>query len=235
MGLGIGVLALGLSLLAPTTPAEPAMPVQSCAPAQLTRLSVRNVTPGLAAADPRAQPQTIWRKGVTFLRKEDAPDPSRGGAASLVIIAEPDVWTINLATGEGRHAVDPGPVFEAHAPILPLAPDLPPQLQALEFGCEAAFVAALAPEASQTARWGSSNAGAHLVTVGDHSVALLMDTATSQPLLISYSKGDRPVLVIRYDDHRTGLPDQPDLFVPDKGLKIQEAKPPPRGLPKSRS
>lgn len=227
-----GLAAMGGTALA-QPPADPGAPNAglppiitrpgACAPATLTRMTVREISPGLAAADRRAQPRVIHRLGPDRLRSEEQPDPTRGGETRLTVITEPDIWTINLTTRSGQHAVDPGPTFEVLAPILPVGPDLPPILRTLEFGCEAAFVALNAPAPTQSVAWGAGSANAHVVTVGDQTVALLMDARRKTPLMISYSRQGRAVYAVRYDEFREGLPDRPDLFTPPKGIRLDEA------------
>ena len=210
------MLAVGLCMPGPAI-------AQGCAPERMVRMTIRNISPGLAAADPRAQPRMIWRQGAKLLRSEESPDLAQGGSAMLVVISEPDVWTINLANRRGAHALDPGPVLEVQAPILPVSPDLPPIFRTLEFGCEAAFVAAHAPQPARSLPWGKISVAAHMVTVGDHSIAFLMDSRRSAPVLISYARAGAPVFAIRYDAWRADLPEQPDLFLPPKNVQITEA------------
>jgi hypothetical protein len=194
---------------------------------------VRNVTPGLQAADPRAQPKRLWRKGGRFLRSLEQPvvsqqlqDPKAPMARqALVIISEPDVWIIDQASREGRHTLDKGPVLEVRAPIL-LPGSAPPEFMSLEYGCEAEFVTVRAPMAQRTVRWGGIDAGIHTYTVGAASLAILMDDRTGEPLLITYVNEGRPLYIVRYDEYRQGLPDQPELFRPPADIKIVEAEGP---------
>lgn len=212
---------------APAGPAAPPGPV--CAPASLFRAEIRDISPGVAAADRAAQPRVLWRLGSTFLRTEEQPDPV-GGRQALTIVAEPDIWLVDLATGVGRHSVDPGPDFTVHAPILPLTPDLPPPLRALEFGCEPEFVMQHAPTPQQRLKWGATQASLHSVSFGEHSVALLMQQDGSSPIMISYLRQGRPVYVVRYDGWRRLPANQPELFQPPKDVVIEETPvraPPP--------
>ncbi len=196
-------------------------PAEACAPGQLVRVVYRNVSPGLAASDPAAQPRILWRIASTFLRSEEQPDPA-SGVQTLVIVSEPDLWVINLTDRTGRHAIDPDPSQIVRAPIVPM-PDAPPIFQSLEFGCEADFVRANAPAPQSRTKWGDGPAQLHVLTQGEHSLAILMDSRRNTPLLISYLRQGRPVLVVRYDDHRTGVPAREDLFRPPGFVKLQEA------------
>jgi len=198
--------------------------VPPCQPRSLFTAMVRNITPGIAAADQRAQPKRIWRLGSRFLRSMEQPAAPKGDQA-VVIVAEPDIWMLNPATRQGRHAVDKGPVLDVRAPILP--PGGPKEFMALEFGCEAEFVSVRAPNAERAIRWGAIEAGLHTYAQGDFSVAILMDDLRGTPLMISYLRQGQPIYVLRYDDYRKGLPDQPELFQPPQGFTITEAPSPP--------
>ncbi|MEW5686009.1 MAG: hypothetical protein AB1942_13900 [Pseudomonadota bacterium] len=188
----------------------------------LFRTTIRNISPGLAAADRAAQPRSLWRFGSTFLRSEEQPDPVRGNQM-LTIVAEPDIWAVNLTTGVGQHSIDPGPDFTVHAPILPPAPDLPPPLRALEYGCEPEFVKQFAPQPQQLVKWGAIQASLHAAVFGEHAVIVLMDQRRGEPIMVSYMRQGRPVYVVRYDDWRRGLPNRPEMFVPPKNARITEA------------
>lgn len=197
-------------------PAATSLP--PCSPHVVTAMTVRVITPGLQAGDPRAQPRRIWRLGDRFLRNLDEPlAPS--GDQMLVIVAEPDIWQINLAKGVAQHSIDDGKDKVVRAPILPVG--APPEFMALEFGCEAEFVAVRAPVPARTLRWGGLNAGIHTYTLGDQSLSLLMDEARGIPLMVTYGRAGRPVYMVRYDAYGP-LPDQPALFQPPAGVMIVE-------------
>ena len=214
------------------------MEVPPCQPRSLVSMTVRNVTPGLQAIDPRAQPKRLWRKGSQFLRSLEQPmvsqtlqDPTTPMARqALVVIAEPDIWMIDQASRQGRHTVDKGPALVVRAPILPPGSG-PPEFMNLEFGCEAEFVAVRAPTAQTTVRWGSVNAAIHTYTVGTSSLAILMDDSSGEPLMITHVRDGRPAYIIRYDEYRQGLPDQPALFRPPADVTITEATASPKSRP----
>lgn len=213
------------SLLATPAVGQPAESM-GCVPMGLFRAVVRNVTPGLQAADRQAQPRTYYRQGAKLMRSEEQPDPS-SGAQNIVIVAEPDIWVLNVVARQAQHGVDPGPDLDVHAPILPPSLDTPESFRTLEFGCETVFVATYAPRQQRMVQWGGTVAALHAVTVGDQSLAILMDQRRNQPLMISYIRRGQPVLVLRYDDYRLGQPERPQLFAAPKGYKISESKGPP--------
>ena len=192
----------------------------ACAPAQVVRIVYRNISPGVPAAASEAQPRTLWRIGSSFLRSEEQPDPTTG-MKTLILVSEPNIWIVNLTDRTGSHSIDPDPSGKIRAPIIPLT-DVPPPFLSLEYGCEAEFVAAYAPQAQSVRPWGDTLAELHVLRVAEHSLAILMDSRRKTPLLISYLRSGQPLLVIRYDDHRTGLKEREDLFRPPSSVKFKE-------------
>ncbi|MBI1196644.1 MAG: hypothetical protein GC203_02135 [Phenylobacterium sp.] len=213
---------------APQAPEAAPAPAFRCAPAKLVHIVTRNISPGLAASDRAAQPRELWRRDAFFLRSQESADPTTG-AQPLVIISEPDIWVINLANREGRHAVDAGPELEVRAPILPPR-GLPPSMRALEYGCEPEYVATFAPREERVVPWGGTRAALHSHSEGEHRVAILMDQRRNVPLMVSYLRAGKPVLVIRYDDYRNDLPDRPQLFIAPPNVKLTETGPAPTPL-----
>jgi hypothetical protein len=218
----------------PIKPSEGASGEPLCAPEKLTRMVVRNVSPGLAAAAPAAQPRVIYRQGLLHLRTEESPDPARG--QPIVVVAEPDIWVFNNATRKGQHQVDPGPEFFVHAPVLPIAPDLPPALRSLQYGCELEFLRRQGAEAArQTIPWGEARATVHQVQVGEHVVSVLLTERRQTPLMVAYAKAGKPVFMMRYDEFRADLTDRPALFARPERVEFTEAPRagagPPSGQP----
>jgi hypothetical protein len=197
-----------------------------CAPVKLTRMVVRNISPTLSAAAPAAQPKLMYRQHSTLLRSEESPDPTRN-AHNIVIIAEPQIWAMNMVTKTGQHQIDPGPELNVHAPILPVGGGVPPQFLEMEFGCEPDFIAKYAPQPRQVLAWGADRALMHVVVSGEHAVSILMHERRQAPLMIVYAKDNKPLFAIRYDEWRSDLPDRPTLFEPPKSVKFTEAAPSP--------
>jgi hypothetical protein len=167
------------------------------------------------------------------MRTEESPDPARG--QPVVVVAEPDIWIFNTATRKGQHQLDPGPEFFVHAPILPMAPDLPPALRSLEYGCELAFLERQGAEAPrQTIPWGEAKATLHQVQVGEHVVSMLLTERRRTPLLVAYARAAKPVFMMRYDEFRDDLSERPALFARPDSVEFTEVPPaatrPPAGL-----
>lgn len=217
--------APGAAFSGPGEPAVIPLDPNRCAPAQLFRTVVRNVTPGLMAADRAAAPRVMYRLGDRFMRTEEEPD-TLSGDQSIVIVAEPDLYVVNPARRQARHGRDPGPDLVVKAPILPVAFDLPEAFKGLEFGCEPEWVARNAPQPQKMVNWGGAIATFHQATVGEHTVVVLMDQRRNQPLVVSYARQGQPLMVLRYQEYRTGMPERPQLFEAPKGYKITEVKGP---------
>lgn len=102
----------------------------------VVRLSGSNIKPGSAAA----LPKTIYFADPHYARIEDPPN-AKEGVQKLVIIAEPDAYSVNLIDRKGTHATDKGGASDLHLPIiLPFDPTHRLRnLDALEFGDELQF------------------------------------------------------------------------------------------------
>lgn len=195
-----------------TTPAM----AESCAPASLMKIITRSVGPDVTPGSFRAAPVTLYRHGSRFLRHEEAADPlSR--RHMLVIVASPDVWIVNRIDRTGRHLLDPGPVYEAKAPVV-AGQGVPATFMELEFGCEARFAHGRGREAGLRSVNGRP-ARIHVLQEGDRRLEILLyDTGT--PAEVVYFQGTTTVLAIHYDAYLTGLPDTPGLFVRPEGYAI---------------
>lgn len=213
---------LDLPQMAPpsSTPSGEAL----CAPEKLTRMVVRNISPGLPAAAPAAQPRTLYRQGALYMRSEESPDPARG--QPVVIVAEPNIWMVNLSTRTGQHQVDPGPEFVVRAPVLPMTAETPPQFRSLEYGCELEFLRRNGADSPiQVVPWGEAKATVHQVTAGEHQLSVLLTERRQSPLLVAYSRAGKGLFMMRYDEFRNDLTDRPALFAPPREMKITEAAP----------
>ena len=193
-----------------------------CAPASLTKVVTRSVGPDIAPGTFRAAPVTLYRQGDRFVRIEEAADPAKG-IHLLSVVAEPEIWMVNLADRTGRHIVDPGPSLIAHAPIV-AGQGVPPEFAELEFGCEAAFAERRGYDAG-TRQVGGTLAKIRAVVIGSHRLEVLL-SSQGAPVEVAYYRGERTILVIRYDAYQTRLPDTPELFRRPEGITYETASTP---------
>jgi hypothetical protein len=206
-------LSLLLALLASPAVAE------TCAPAKLMKIVTRSVGPDVTPGSFRAAPVTLYRQGSRFLRNEEPADPA-GGMHVLAIVASPDVWIVNRLDRTGRHMLDPGPTYEAKAPIV-AGQGVPQAFTELEFGCEARFARGRAREAGVRDVAGRP-ARIHALQEGDRRLEILL-YETGTPAEVAYFQGTTAVLTIVYDAYEVALPDNPGLFAKPEGYAISEA------------
>lgn len=190
----------------------------TCAPQKLVHIVLTDVTPGVAAGSFAAQPRTYYRLGNNKLRIEEAPDQVNG-IHGLIVVAEPDIWMINLFDKTGKHVVDPGPTFNAVAPVIAVR-GVPAKLAGLELGCEAEFLAANALTPASTERIGTGDFAVYRMADAGDAIELLERKGTTTPAYARYYHQGKLVLVFHYDVYETGLPADPALFVPPAGVQL---------------
>ncbi len=93
----------------------------------------------------------------------------------------------------------------------------------LEFGCEADFIAANAPRPVRSEQVGNDRYEVYRVDVGSDAVEILERPGSGIPALARYYQHGNLVMVLRYLLYETGLPDEPELFVPPPNVRYSEA------------
>ncbi|WP_332770435.1 hypothetical protein [Phenylobacterium sp.] len=196
----------------------------ACAPKDMVRVGSFNATPGLDPASDATKPRTIHRLGKLFARIDEGPDPANR-MHRLTVIREPDIWTANRFDKTGQHVLDPGPVFEVHAPLFQ-GPGLPTLFRELELGCELDFIDAYAPKPHGKVGKGPMAFIRHQLTIGDHRIEILLKPVKPGAPRKVYSVGlyvkDQPRSVIQYLAYDVGLPADMSLFERPKGIKYVE-------------
>lgn len=205
-----------LAAFAMTAPAYAA----TCAPSKLVHIVLTDVTPGVQVGSFGAKPRTYYRIGNDKLRIEEAPD-QQNGIHGLIVVAEPNIWMINLFDDTGKHIVDPGPTFNAVAPVIAIR-GLPAKLSGLQLGCEAEFLAANALTPTSTERVGNAVFKVYRISDGDDAIELLERHGTTPAYARYYHQG-KLSLELRYDLYETGLPPDPNLFMPPNGVPMSES------------
>jgi len=208
--------SFGISLCAVLLCGTTSSHATTCAPKSLVHIIVTDITPGIDATSFGAQPRVMYRIGEDRLRIEEATDAANG-IHGLVVVAEPNIWMVNLYDGTGRHIVDPGPTFDAVAPVLGMQ-GLPSKLLGLEFGCEEDFIAENASAPVRSEQIGTTRFDVYRVVAGADAVEILERPGTGTPYLVRYYHQDKLAIVLRYDLYATGLPANPSLFVAPPGV-----------------
>ena len=156
------------------------------------------------------------------MRIQEALD-SANGIHGLIVVAEPNIWMVNLYDHTGKHIVDPGPSLLAKAPIFSM-PGVSPKLLGLELGCEAEFLTANAALEVRSEQIGNTRYTVHRVDDNPDAVEILEKTGSNTPAFARYYHRGKLAVVFRYDLYSTGLANNPDRFVPPSGVHYSEAK-----------
>lgn len=206
-----------IALVSAAAPAH----AMTCAPSKLVRIVQTAVTPGIDPTSFGAQPRTYYRIGNNNLRIEEAPDTANG-IHGLVIVSEPNIWMINLFDNTGQHIVDPGPTFNAVAPVIAIR-GLPAKLADMQLGCEEDYLTTNAVKPTRTEHIGDADFTVYRIADGGDALELLERRGTTTPAYARYYHQGKLNLALRYDVYETGLADDPSLFVPPGGIKMKEA------------
>jgi hypothetical protein len=217
MKIRLEAIALSVAVFGFAAPASAA----TCAPAKLVHIAVANVTPGIAATSFAAQPKNYYRIGNDKVRIEEALD-SANRIHGIIVVAEPNIWMANLYDNTGKHIVDPGPTFDAKAPIIGIE-GLSSKLIGLEFGCEADYIAANGPKPVRTDQVGAATFDVYRFEDGPDAIELLARPGTVAPAYARYYHQGNLTIVLRYDAYQTGLADDPSLFAPPPNVHYAEA------------
>jgi hypothetical protein len=192
-----------------------------CAPERMVRIITHDATPRDPGPAASTKSQTFYRLGSRYARLEQTSDAAPT-PQTLVVIAEPDIWFVNLSDKTGRHVVDPGPTFDVHVALLS-GRDLPPAFLELELGCEGEFVQAHAPGSAGRAKIGGRDVELHRVISGDHVIEIAM--VAGRPVQVSYLRAGKLVAATAYDRYETGLAPDLSLFAPPAGIAFEEGRP----------
>jgi hypothetical protein len=204
----------------PVAPAPVPPAAAVCAPRRLVHIVFRDVTPGIDPAAFGAKPRSLYRLGSDKLRSEEADDPAIH-FHQLAVIAEPNIWTANLDTGAGTHAVDPGPSFNAHYPEFAGA-RVNPRLERLEFGCEADFIRDNALKPVRTKQVEGKSYDVYRLDADGDAVEILEAPGGSTPAFTRYFHAGKLALAWRYDLYELEPATDPSLFAPPPGVRFKE-------------
>jgi hypothetical protein len=192
----------------------------ACAPASLVHIVTTETTPGLDPQSFDAQPKSLFREGAKRSRLEEQPDDA-AKVHALAVIDEPNIWMANLLDKTGRHIVDPGPTLETHASVF--ADDrIAPKILDLEFGCEAAYVAANMPKVDRVETIDGVPLDVHRLVDGTEAVEILQRPGVATPAFARYYRAGKLVWALRYDRYEIDPPSDPDMFTAPKGITYEE-------------
>jgi len=195
-------------------------------PKSMTRMVVQLESTEVPADSFAAKPKTMMRAGTEYCRIEEQPDPDRQ-IHGLVVIHEPDVWMVNLATKTARHIVDPGPTFNCRMPIFDNhAGELPEEeakrIRALEFGFEIEFFKSMGATPQPGPILQTKQTTAFNLQFGDSSVTLFTYGEPERPLAVAWTRGEKHD-IFWYSGYGQ-IDFDPALFSKPTGVAIEEAK-----------
>lgn len=205
------------------------LPIQAYAqpagrPETMTKIVVRLMGSGIKPGSSAALPRTIYRAGDRYARMEDPPD-ARQRMEKLIIIAEPDAYSLNVIEKKGTHAIDRGGTSDIHLPVvLPFDPkhklDV---LDKLEFGDELDFF----QNAGAIKRPGPIVNGkptdSYVLRTPEGPATLVLRGGTERPIFFSWqmAEGTYRYEYIEYKDESFN----PALFAKPNGYQIEEIRP----------
>lgn len=213
-------MSLTKIVLAAALLAAPAARAAECAPAQMVRVTYRDITPGRTAS-----PITMHRLGERYGRVEEQKNPTTG-QQNLMIVAEPDVWFVNLADQTGKHMIDPGPVLEFRAPILN-SPGTPPLFAKLETGCELDFLETFAPRPVGQETVEDEVLDRHEVSLGQDRLEVMVRQGQRKVYSVTHYRGQGVQTRLRYLDYALGLAPDMSLFAKPVGVTFKTEAPAP--------
>ncbi len=170
-----------------------------------------------------AQPKSLWRVGLRYLRLEEPPNPETG-LHLLFISRAPDTWIVDRRTRRAKHIVDPGPSIDVHMPILPSL--VSGKLKNLEFGNELAFFRSHAAAPGKNEVRGGVATKEWLLNLENHKLALTVQSG-DRPLRLRVDGPEGRSYTIVYQRYERSRKIDPRIFELPAGLTVEEAKPTP--------
>jgi hypothetical protein len=201
----------------------------SQAPATMTKLVVRLSGPDIKPGSFAALPKTIYFADPHYARIEDPPD-ARQGIQKLVVIAEPDAYSVNLTDHKGTHVIDRGGPNDLHLPIvLPFDPKHHlGALDRLEFGAELAFFQAGGAVKEAGPIINAKPTNAWVLKKPNVTATLVVRDDTGTPVTLTWKTGSERHIYEYITDQE--MPFDPGLFRKPEGVRYREIKPDPGEL-----
>lgn len=195
-------------------------------PKVMTKVEASMHSPDVPESSFGAKPKVFYRGGNGYCRIEEAPDPEHG-IHKLMIINEPDYWTVNLATKTAQHSIDPGPTFNCHLPIFaygtPQSIDEETRgIRELEFGRELEFFEGRGAVPEEGPVLFKHETTLYKVKVGTAMLSLFVAKSPELPIAVSLRRGDRTDTVLYSQYARTEF--DPKVFAKPEGVKIEDSK-----------
>jgi hypothetical protein len=201
-------------------PEGPAAPEPLDIP-RMTKVAVRNVSPGVDPASPSGQPVVIYRLGNLFGRIEYGED-------QYIVVREPHAFIVYPRQNKAWYAKDEGPTYVFRAPVIrgTALPDAPPEMRGLEFGHEPEFFRAYEATTRSLTRADGETVQEHTVAFGDYSMVLVTDARTAVPRQVGIFHDGGLVIAFLYDEWRRDLLPSAQVFNIPEGIEVVTGPPP---------
>ena len=189
-------------------------------PPDVTKLVIR-FTPGDSSAkSPLAKPKTLYLAGARYARIEQETDAT-SDAPDLIIVNEPDIWTINRSAKLGNHSINSGPDFSVHNPVL--GPDCPDNLFDFEFGREVEFMERVKAQSLESKEIDSRKCKTMQFETKVYRILLYFDATSNSPVQLQAFEDDRIKFTVDYLSYEKNVQFDPALFQPAKDVTLTEA------------
>jgi hypothetical protein len=189
---------------------------------RMTKVRLRDVSPGVKSKAWEGQPVTIYRLGRQYGRVEFAN-------GDVVLVREPHSFYIDTSLNKAYHGLDPGPTYVFRTPIVRASnvrSDFPPELMGLEFGKEPEFLARYGATKSTDSVQDGIQVREQHVAFGDYSLFVASRRDDATPLRLGIFHDGKIQIAIRYDEWRRDLLPSGALFSIPEDMEVIEGPPP---------
>ena len=168
-------------------------------------------------------PKTLYRMGNRYGRTEEPPN-LQTGVRLVVIVAEPDLWIVDLASRRGMHQRDKGPTFNFRARIFGDPSIKSKFISALEFGCEASWM--IEAGAQRTTVKHPELGDVERLEYREDSEMLVLYTRSGLPRRLELHLANQLQSIVDYQEYVTNLQFQKTLFERPAGIDFGSQKQP---------
>jgi len=209
------LVLLGVAVLLSAVPVWAADRV--CAPEHMLKVVTRMDVPGVAPDHFSRVPKTLYRSGTAYGRVEEAYNQVTH-LHLLIVVSEPDLWIVNLATRTGRHVRDPGPTYYFRARLFGDAQIASQLIRALELGCEIAWLreAGAREEPVTHATLGQTRR----LSYSDATDAVILYERANTPLRVELLQNGHPTFAMEYLEFSPHLRFDQKLFGRPPGIRF---------------
>jgi hypothetical protein len=196
-------------------------------PKMMTRVEVTFHSPDVPEGSFAAKPKVFYRAGDRYCRVEEASDPEHG-LHNLMIVNEPDYWSVNLLAKTAQHGIDPGPTFNCHLPVFAYGSpqsldEETKEIRQLEFGRELEFFESKGAVPEAGPKFAEHETTMYRAQVGAAVLMLFVAKSPELPVAMSLKRGDKTEIFLVSQYARMEF--DPKLFAKPADLKIQDSKP----------